>query len=163
MSEGYDDENGAVCDGCGRPREPQWLGAPSRSDAATYKRAWAPDGPRERRVQARFTDGELAELRAFAEHLGTTPGVWVAQVSLSYARGLLRPIPENWRDVLGQLIRARADMTKAGIVLNQVARHANATGDFGDEAEEMLADAKRILTRLDQFTAEASDRISHAR
>lgn len=126
-------------------------------------RGWSDDGPRERKLVVKLSDKEMAAIDEVCERLGMTPGAWVGEMAVRYARGQLDPIPADWRDLIGELVSWRTEVVRAGTVINQVARHANATGEFEDGAERLVALTERLLTRVDAATEQASDRVRRSR
>ena len=91
------------------------------------------------------------------------PGAWIGEMVGRYARGQLDPIPADWRDLIAELLRWRVEVVRAGTVVNQVARHANATGEFEGQADQLLELVERMLTRVDEATEQASIRMRRAR
>lgn len=110
-----------------------------------------------------YSEKELEEVREVSSRLGMQPGAWIGEMSVRYARGQLDPIPADWRDLVRELVRWRTDVVRAGTLANQIAKHANATGEFEDGAGELLELVRRLLQRVDVATEEASDRVGRSR
>lgn len=122
-------------------------------------RGWSEDGPRSTRVSVPFSDTEFSDIDAVSERLGMRPGAWIGEVAVRYARNQLRPLPADWREALAALVSARTDVVRVGTLLNQVARHANALGEFEPETARLLAMVERMLGRLDALEAQAAARV----
>lgn len=90
-------------------------------------------------------------------------GAWIAELAVRYARNEVHPLPENWRELIGDFLRVRVDVQRAGNVVNQVARHANATGQFEPDADRLLGLVERLLRRVDEATAQAFEESKYRR
>lgn len=145
-----------------RPRDADFWASTGARAGGLSKRRWA-EKPRTNRVQARYSEAEMAEIRELAGRLGRPPGAVVSELALAYARGELDPIPLDWQDVIGTLLRWRIEVQRAGQVLNQVAAHANTLGQFENETGRLLELVERLLTQADEAAHEASERGSHHR
>ena len=121
-----------------RPRDADFWASTGARAAGLSKRRWVEE-PRTNRVQARYSDAEMAEIRELAGRIGRPPGAVVSELALAYARGELDPIPMDWQDVIGTLLRWRTEVQRAGQVLNQVAAHANTLEQFEDETGRLVA------------------------
>lgn len=135
----------------------------ARREGARRTRGWGEDGPRDHVVKVRFSDQELAEVQTVASRLGRAPASWIADLATRFARGQLGAIPASERDLIAEYLRLRVDVVRAGTVINQVARHANATGEFAEDTERLLEFSERLLSRIDDATARANERVGRAR
>ena len=66
-----------------------------------------------------------------------------------------KPPPLTWQDVIAAQLAHRVDIVRAGTVINQVARVANATGGVPLAVERLAALANRMLARADALIAAA--------
>ncbi|MBA8827765.1 hypothetical protein FHX42_005172 [Saccharopolyspora lacisalsi] len=134
-----------------------------RRERSGRRRAPAEDGKRTNQLVVSFSDAELAAIDEVSRRTGLSAGAWVGEMAVRYARGQLDPLPADWRDFAAEFVRYRVDVQRAGTVINQVARHANATGEFEDGAERLMALVERLLQRIDAATEEAGERVRRSR
>jgi Bacterial mobilisation protein (MobC) len=106
---------------------------------------------RARTMTVRFTDGELARVRAAAERAGIAASAWVGELALDAAEH--RAMPPGWlhREVMAELVRLRAQIAWVGNNVNQIARAIN-SGIVPD------VDMQPVLARL----AEVAESIEQA-
>ncbi len=107
-------------------------GAATALEAAVVARSGS--GRRRRRqvvarphaVFARFSDEEFEVLGVAAA--GLTPTSFVAARAVAVARGVVRPVPSGTAEVVRELVEARTQLVRFGVLLNQAVAKLNATG-----------------------------------
>ncbi len=125
-------ERGAAApavDGAGRA-------ASDAKGAATAVEARSASGRRRRRqvvarphaVFARFSNEEFEVLGVAAAVAGLTPTSFVAARAVAVARGVVRPVPSGTAEVVRELVEARTQLVRFGVLLNQAVAKLNATG-----------------------------------
>ena len=115
---------------------------------------------RRRRLFVRLSEVEFADVAAAAHRAGLTPTGYAAEAALAAARGSRPPAAEPWREVLGELLQARAQVRRFGANVNQAVRVLQATG----EAPPALARAVEATTRaVDELDAAASELVRRMR
>ncbi len=77
---------------------------------------------------ARLSDEEFEDLAVAAALAGVTPTSYVASTAVAVARGQVRPMPSGVGDVVRELVEARAQLVRYGVLLNQAVARLNATG-----------------------------------
>ncbi len=80
---------------------------------------------------ARFSDDEFEDLAVAAALAGVTSTSYVASTAVAVARGQVRPMPSGVGDVVRELVEARAQLVRYGVLLNQAVARLNATGEVG--------------------------------
>jgi hypothetical protein len=95
---------------------------------------------------ARFSDEEFEVLALAAAATGLTPTSYVASTAVAVARGQVRPMPSGVGDVVRELVEARTQLVRYGVLLNQAVARLNATGQVDGS---LVAAAQRC----DQATA----------
>lgn len=121
-------------------------------------------GPgRPHRVNARFTDVELAEVDAAAAAVGMTPTGFCAEAALAAARGVppasLDPTREQLAQLQGDLFDARVAVGRIGTNLNQAVAALNATGEAPDWLARAVALCERRMQHLDAVIAAVDRRL----
>jgi hypothetical protein len=71
---------------------------------------------------------EFEVVSAVAAGVGLTPTGYVASTAVAVARGQVRPVPSGVGDVVRELVEARAQLVRYGVLLNQAVARLNATG-----------------------------------
>jgi len=79
-------------------------------------------------VFARFSDEEFEVLGVAAAAAGLTPTSFVAARAVAVARGVVRPVPSGTAEVVRELVEARAQLVRFGVLLNQAVAKLHATG-----------------------------------
>lgn len=147
--------------------DPATLGLVEPTSAGGLGEPGAPLARRRRRqstarphaVFARFSAEEFEDLAVAAALTGVTPTSYVASTAVAVARGEVRPIPSGVGDVVRELVEARAQLVRYGVLLNQAVARLNATG----EVDGALGAAAQ---RCDQATAAvraATERLGRVR
>ena len=85
--------------------------------------------PRPHSMLARFSDEEFEVLAVAAATSGLTPTGYVASTAVAVARGQVRPMPSGVGDVMRELVDARTQLVRYGVLLNQAVARLNATGE----------------------------------
>lgn len=111
-------------------------------------------GGRAVRRVLRLTEAENAELSLAAGREGKSVQRFVVEAGVARARGV---DPQAARETITALFKVEHQLSKVGTNINQLARHANATGEvLHAELRGELAKLRRCLDRLD----EAVDQVS---
>jgi hypothetical protein len=108
-------------------------GDPPTSEVAVVRRS----GRRRRRqptarphaVFARFSDDEYEVLSVAAAAADVTMTSYVAGTAVLVARGQVRPLPSAMSDAVRELVDARLQLVRYGVLLNQAVARLNATGE----------------------------------
>lgn len=102
----------------------------------------------------RLTEAENLELGVAAERDGKTVQRFVVEAGLGRARGV---DPGQARETITALFGVQHQLAKVGNNVNQLARHANATGEvLGAELAEELRALRAALKRLDEVVDQVS-------
>lgn len=129
---------------------------PARSHPDQRHRQHA--GPqRPHRINGRFSDSELQEIKTAAAWSGLTPAGFCAEAALAAARGGAATGPgsrhETLRELLRQLFASRTAVNRFGTNVNQVAAAYNSTGEMPSHADAAIALCGRAVDRLDEIAA----------
>ncbi|MCW2779359.1 MAG: hypothetical protein JWN17_3084 [Frankiales bacterium] len=116
---------------------------------------------RPHRLTPRFSDEELEDVRVAAVVAGLTPTGYVAKVAADVAAERLRPAPPGLVEALGELLVARRQVQRFGVLVNQAVAKWHATGELPAELLTAVALVGRVLPGLEQ--AAASLRRAHER
>ncbi|MFJ5552526.1 hypothetical protein [Streptomyces sp. NPDC093225] len=95
-----------------------------------------------------FTPAELAVVRAAAGREGMSAAGWVGQQVMAVAQQVLVPVSADRADVLRELVRARAGLREITVRLDAL----GADGTAGTGLEQVLADARAAVVRIDEAT-----------
>jgi uncharacterized protein (DUF1778 family) len=79
-------------------------------------------------VFARFSVEEFEVVGVAAAAAGLTPTSFVAARAVAVARGVVRPVPSGTAEVVRELVEARTQLVRFGVLLNQAVAKLNATG-----------------------------------
>lgn len=103
-------------------------------------------GGRTQRIDVKVTVEEKAALivRAAQQHVS------VPRLMLESALSDGGETPADRRNLAVELLGIRTLLGAVSNNINQIARHANATGEFPDDAEAAVAAVKRLMVRIDQ-------------
>ena len=110
-------------------------------------------------VFARFSAEEFEDLAVAAALAGVTPTSFVASTAVAVARGQVRPMPSGMGDVVRELVEARAQLVRYGVLLNQAVARLNATG----EVDGALGAAARRCDEATVALRAATERLGRAR
>jgi hypothetical protein len=100
-------------------------------------------------IHVRCSQAEYDAIRAAAISAGLTPGGYAAEAALAAARAST-PVTRPEREVLLELITARAQLRRYGNTLNQAARILNAGGDPPEWLTNAIALTDRVVERIDR-------------
>lgn len=95
---------------------------------------------RPRAVFARLSEQEFEVVGVAAAAAGVTPTSYVAAAAVAVARGEVRPVPSGVGEVVRELVDARLQLVRYGVLLNQAVARLNATGEVDGS---LLAAARR--------------------
>jgi uncharacterized protein (DUF1778 family) len=114
---------------------------------------------RRRQLFVRCTEQEYADIAAAARAAGLTPTGYAAEAALAAARGAIPPRAEPWREVLKELMDARAQVRRFGANVNQAVRVLHVSGEPPEALARAIAVTTRSVERLDQAAAELVRRL----
>ena len=125
---------------------------------AERKRQTNQAGGRPVRRVLRLTDAESAELSVAAQREGKTVQRYLVEAGIARVRGV---DPEQTRETITALFAVQHQLAQVGNNVNQLARHANATGEVprGELAEELRAlraTLRSVDDVVEQISLEAS-------
>ena len=100
-------------------------------------------------IYVRCSHAEYDAIRAAAISAGLTPGRYAAEAALAAARASSLPTTDR-RDVVIELMAARAQLRRYGNNLNQAARILNAGGDPPEWLKNAIALTDRAVQRVDR-------------
>jgi hypothetical protein len=136
MSEGNDEEarqTGADAQGAhGRRRR--------RTSGRTY------------RLTLKFTAAEIAPVREAAAASGLTPTGYAASGAVALARGQVRPLPSSMGEALRELVEARTQLRRFGVLVNQAVAALHSTGTPPASLMRAIELATRAVRRVDDAT-----------
>jgi len=85
--------------------------------------------PRPHALLARLSDEEFELVAVAAAHVGLTTTGYVADTAVQVARGTVRPVPATTAQVVRELVDARTQLRRYGVLLNQAVAKLHATGE----------------------------------
>lgn len=100
-----------------------------------------------RQYPLRLNKQERERLDAAAALHGMKLSRYLIEAGLAMGRG--SGVAEQ-RELVNELIRVRTLLGRSASNINQIARHANSTGDFPDDAEAAVRFAKDLMIRIDE-------------
>jgi hypothetical protein len=116
------------------------------------------DEARSERGTPRFSRAEWALVAAAAAGRGLAVNAWLAETAMQAARAECTPLPTDWRQVLAELIQARAEVRRVGRLLEQTTQ-VEGQADASATAEEVLTTVRRVVGELDTLTRRARERL----
>ncbi|MCV7489998.1 MobC family plasmid mobilization relaxosome protein [Micrococcus luteus] len=121
---------------------------------AERKRMANHDGGRPVSKFVRLTEAEAAELSIAAQRENKTVQRYMVEAGIARARGV---DPQAARETITALFKVEHQIAKVGTNLNQLTRHANATGEvLHAELREELAQLRHCLDRLEETVDQVS-------
>lgn len=81
---------------------------------------------------------------------GLTPTGYAAKAAVDVARGRVRPTPSTTADALAELLEARAQVRRFGVLVNQAVAKLNATGEADGALEAAVAACTRAVGRVEE-------------
>lgn len=107
-----------------------------------------------RRVHVRLSEQEFAAIARAATSLGRTPAGFTAEAALAASGGASQPRFDPMRDVVLELMAARAQLRRYGNNVNQAARVLNAGGRPPDWLQVAIGATHRAVERIDRAIAD---------
>ncbi|TWH35477.1 plasmid mobilization relaxosome protein MobC [Micrococcus luteus] len=121
---------------------------------AERKRMANHDGGRPVSKFVRLTEGEAAELTIASQRESKTVQRFMVEAGIARARGV---DPQAAHEAITALFKVEHQLSKVGTNINQLTRHANATGEvLAAELREQLAHLRGCLDRLDETVDQVS-------
>ncbi|BAD60623.1 hypothetical protein IU414_18010 [Nocardia farcinica] len=116
---------------------------------------------RTRRHEALFAPAEWALVAAAAATVGLKPGAFIAKAAVGAARAFAAQRNGSAVRTSGQVEILIAEVRELRRLLgnvagnvNDVAKHANSTGELGQNADAVLAYTRKINSRIDTWLVE---------
>ncbi|WP_231567611.1 plasmid mobilization protein [Sinomonas humi] len=103
-------------------------------------------GGRTRRVEVYVTEAEKAALVVRASQANVS----VPRLLFEGAFAAAGEAAHDRRNLAAELLGIRTLLGAVSNNVNQIARHANATGEFPDDAAAAVAVARRLMARIDE-------------
>lgn len=121
--------------------------------AERMRQANQPGGRAVRRV-VRLTEAENAELSIAGQRENKTVQRYMVEAGIARARGV---DPQAARETITALFKVEHQIAKVGTNLNQLTRHANATGEvLHTQLREELTQLRHCLDRLEETVDQVS-------
>ncbi len=97
----------------------------------------------------RLSEEEFEVVGVAAAAAGVTPTSYVAASAVAVARGQVRPVPAEVGEVVRELVEARLQLVRYGVLLNQAVARLNATGEVDGSlvAAARRCDAATVAVR----------------
>ena len=95
----------------------------------------------------RLNPSEADAVGAAARREGLSVGAWVGQLAVGCAQGQADPVPVTWQNLVAELVRFRADVSRAADLIQQTTPGTQLTSAVGFAGE--------LLGRVDAATAAA--------
>lgn len=95
----------------------------------------------------RLSPAEADVVGAAARREGLSVGAWVGQLAVGRAQGQADPVPVTWQNLVAELVRFRADVSRAVNLIEQITPGTQSTCAVGLAGE--------LLGRVDAATAAA--------
>lgn len=95
----------------------------------------------------RLSPTEADAVGAAAQREGLSVGAWVGQLVVGRAQGQVDSVPVTWQDLVAELVRFRADVSRAVDLIQQVTP--------GTQLASAVGLAGELLGRVDAATAAA--------
>lgn len=118
------------------------------------------EGGRPHKLTVQFSDAELAAVIAAAARADLAPGAWLGMVGVRSASETVPSPATAWGPVMQELMMLRAELMEhrrvlrnVGGNLNDVARHANATGELHAATARVQELVARTVERVDAAVA----------
>ncbi len=141
------------------PVEPSVAAAAGSAGPAAARRRRRQVTARPHAMFARFSDEEFEDLAVAAALGGVTPTSYVASTAVAVARGQVRPMPSGVGGVVLELVEARVQLVRYGVLLNQAVARLNATG----EADGSLSAAAQRCDAATAAVRAATERLGRPR
>lgn len=119
----------------------------NRPEPEQRRRRPPADAPRRHEVRVRLSPAEADVVGAAAQREGLSVGAWVGQLAVGRAEGQADPVPVTWQNLVAELVRFRADVSRAVDLIQQTTPGTQLTSAVGLAGE--------LLGRVDAATAAA--------
>lgn len=128
------------------------------------------EGGRPHSVRVSLSDAEMAQVRAAAARDGVSTAAWLGEAGLRVARSESGAAPAAaWGTVMQQLMVLRGELMEhrrvlrnAGGNLNDVARHANSTGELHPATAAVQRLVARAVGQVEQAVAQVDTALGKA-
>ncbi len=104
---------------------------------------------RAHRLTPRFSDAELEAIGVAAGLAGLTPTGFAAKAAVDVALGRTSPVPVRTVEALGELLEARAQVRRFGLLVNQAVARLHASGELSGELGAAVAACTRAVGRVE--------------
>ncbi len=101
------------------------------------------------RLTPRFSDAELEAVCVAAALAGLTPTGFAAKAAVDVALSRTSPVPVGTAAALGELLEARAQVRRFGVLVNQAVARLHASGELPGELGAAVAACTRAVGRLE--------------
>ncbi len=110
-------------------------------------------------MTVRFTDGDLATVRAAAERAGMAVSAWVGELAVDAAEH--RAMPPGWlhREVMTELVHLRSQIVWVGNNVNQIARAINSGIVPGMDLQPVLARLAEVVGSIEEAAEKVRSRM----
>jgi hypothetical protein len=114
---------------------------------------------RSKLMTVRFTDGDLATVRAAAERAGMAVSAWVGELAVDAAEH--RAMPPGWlhREVMAELVHLRSQIVWVGNNVNQIARAINSGIVPGMDLQPLLARLTEVVGSIEEAAEKVRSRM----
>lgn len=114
------------------------------------------DGGRPHKVTVMYSELELGKVVAAAVRADLAPGAWLGEVGVRAADASVPEAAPTWGPAMRELMMLRAELTDARRVLrvtggnlNDVAKHANSTGELHAATAHVQARVEQVVTGVE--------------
>lgn len=104
---------------------------------------------RAHRLTPRFSDAELEAIGVAAGLAGLTPTGFAAKAAVDVALARTSPVPVRTAEALGELLEARAQVRRFGLLVNQAVARLHASGELSGELGAAVAACTRAVGRVE--------------
>lgn len=114
---------------------------------------------RSKLMTVRFTDSDLATVRAAAERAGMAVSAWVGELAVDAAEH--RAMPPGWmhREVMAELVHLRSQIVWVGNNVNQIARAMNSGIVPGMDFQPVLARLAEVVGSIEEAAEKVRSRM----
>lgn len=104
------------------------------------------------RLTLKFTAAEFAPVREAAAASGLTPTGYAASGAVALARGQVHPLPSSMGEALRELVEARTQLRRFGVLVNQAVAALHSIGTPPASLMRAIELATRAVRRVDDAT-----------
>jgi hypothetical protein len=114
---------------------------------------------RSKLMTVRFTDSDLATVRAAAERAGMAVSAWVGELAVDAAEH--RAMPPGWlhREVMAELVHLRSQIVWVGNNVNQIARAINSGIVPGMDLQPLLTRLTEVVGSIEEAAEKVRSRM----